>query len=397
MNDELDIVMKNTMPPSRLFMDRYYSQIDAAMKSGNANHLGKLMNEVLGQNRILSKLELSHPGEQIFFGSDAADSDRNKVFNMFEILPQSFKKTLKECPTIDEKWVIANKPFNWLMAMLIKWYSDNNHPARDTAIMYLTVSFYSSIQFKYFRRFYQANVMAFAMNNLSDKFMLKQSGTMLNVLSSIALKSHEKYSYLLKTATDKDLFMYFVSFWSRINGIIRGLKNQYEEAKASGAYLNQSKTTYDDDEQVERKTEGGSIQIIADRALESLLGETVPQNLIELASKMGDMPKQNLILAINEMRISSMDELRVIFHLIIELYFEEKGTDIRTRAFLAFAYTIYVRSNTKDGRVESIKEKLDKILRACSSQYLKTNRMATRSAFRKTLYLFLVLFLQQNR
>jgi hypothetical protein len=46
--------------------------------------------------------------------------------------------------------------------------------------------------------------------------------------------------------------------------------------------------------------------------------------------------------------------------------------------------------------VERIKAILDKLLQDCSQQYLRTNREATRSAFRKGLYLLLVLFLQQQ-
>jgi hypothetical protein len=388
--------MSKTMPASRLFMDRHYGPLNAAMRAGGARAVASAMGATLGEDRILAKLELTHPGEQVFFGSDASDSDRTRIFELVGALPQDFRRTLSECPTVDARWVIANKPFNWLMAMVIKWYAEHRDEAERTAVMYMAVSFYATLQFKYFRRFYQPNVMAYAMNSLSDKFILKQEGTMLKALSSIAWRSHQKYLPLLRSGDDRDLFTYFVSVWSRVNGMVKGLKNQYEQTKASGAYLNRSKLTYDDGEYVERSTEGGRVRILADRACEALVGEPVPQRLVQLAAQMADIPRQSLSVAVNEMRSGDLERIREVFSLILELYFDEKGTDVRTRAFLAHAHAVYVRSNTKDGRVEAVKARLGEILTECSPQYLRTNRGATKSAFRRALYLFLVLFLQQS-
>ena len=392
--------MTKTIPTSRLFLERHYRPLSDGMQAGNAHRLTQFMRQTLSQDRILAKLELPHPGEQVFFGSDSADTDRTKAFEITGMTQEAFKQTLKDCPTVDAKWVIANKPFNWLMAMSIKWYAEKGKE-EDTkmAVLYLAVSLYATLQFKYFRRFYQPNVMAYAVNSLSDKFTLKQEGTMLKAITSIAWKSHQKYLPLLRSGSDKDLFTYFVSMWSRLNGMVKGLKSHYEEVKASGAYLNQSRETYDDGEHAVRETDGGRVTSISDRVTEAFGGEAIPPRLIDLAAQMADCPRQNLLTAVGEIREAGLEPVREIFRLILELYFEERNEGqegIRTRGFIGYAHAVYVRSNTKDGRVERAKQILDSLLAQSSPQYLRTNREATKSAFRKGLYLLLVLFLQQQ-
>ncbi len=265
------------------------------------------------------------------------------------------------------------------------------------AVLFMSVAMYAGIQFRFFRRFYQPNAMAYAMNTLTDKFTLKQEGTMLRSVLAIAWRCHLKYAADLEEGSDKNLLKYLVSMWGRLNGMVKALKNHYEQTKAQGHYLNQSKEFHDDGSVVERETDGGRVQVVTDKVSEAFFGEPMPQRIVEIAAQMADIPKQSLVLAVNEIRSGDVAGIREIIHLVTELFFEEQRAvqdDIRTRNFLAFAHAIYTRSNTVDGRVEKIKEILNKLLAEHSPQYLRTNREATKGAFRKAMYLVVILFMQ---
>jgi hypothetical protein len=274
-----------------------------------------------------------------------------------------------------------------------------NEEQTKMAVLFMAIAMYAGLQFRFFRRFYQPNAMAYAMNTLTDKFTLKQEGTMLKAVLAIAWRCHLKYADDLQEGSDLNLLKYLVSMWGRLNGMVKALKNHYEQTKAAGHYLNQSKDFHDDGSAVERETDGGRVQVVTDRVSEAFFGEPMPPRTIEIAAQMADVPRQSLVLAVSEIRAGGVEGIREIIHLITELFFEEqKATqeDIRTRNFLAFAHAIYTRSNTVDGRVESIKRILNELLAEHSPQFLRTNREATKGAFRKAMYLVVILFMQSK-
>ena len=387
-------------PTSRLFAGRHYPAIARALSGGAGRALLDHMRVVVASDRVLPKLELTHPGEQIYFGNDAEDSDRSPVYALTGQTREGLKATLKECKVVDPSWVLANNPFNWLMVMVMKWALEAR-PEGDQrlALLFFVIHVYSSLVFKYFRRNYQPNAMSFAVNSLSDKFVLKQAGTMLTALMTVAWRSHEKYSPNLRAGDDKSLFMYYVNLWTRLNGMVKGLAGHYYEVLSKGQYLNQGKDRHDDGELAERDPESGRAEQVADRASEAFATEPTDQRLLGLASQMADAPRQSVMLALNELRATEAERVREIDGLLLELFFEEKRArpeDVRTRAFVAFGVAVYMRSNTKDNRVEKVKAILDELLTRHSEAYRRTNRDATRGVLRKAIYLYLVLQAQSR-
>ena len=150
---------------------------------------------------------------------------------------------------------------------------------------------------------------------------------------------------------------------------------------------------------MDRETDGGRVQAVSDKVSESFFGEPMPPRIVQIAAQMADVPPQSLTLAVSEIRAGDTGQVREIIHIIAELFFEEQRAtpdDIRTRNFLAFANAIYTRSNTVDGRVERSKQILNELLTEHSPQYLRTNREATKGAFRKAMYLVIILFMQSR-
>lgn len=385
--------------PSKLFATEHYPVLRKALDGGNVKQLHNHMQKVIGSDAIMTKLNTTHPGEQVVFG----EQEVRPLYELTGLTEEAIRRTIKECPVIQGSWSIATKPYFWPTMLVLKYHEEKHSPEelRKMAVMFLVLLIYGGpgLQFKYFRRFYQPNAMAYAMNTLSDKFILKQEGTMFKTLLTVAWRSHLKYAPLLKAGDDASLLRYFANLWSRLNGMVKGLKNHYEQTKARGQYLNQSKDRHDDGELVERESDSGRVEDVTDKVTESFFGEPMPPRAVDLASQMADAPRQSVMLAVNEIRSGDGVPIREIVRLIAELYFEEENAgpqDLRTRGFLNFAHAVYTRSNTKDGRVERIKEILDKLLKDNSPQYTRTNREASKGAFRKALYLVVIILMQMK-
>ena len=383
----------------KVFLSRTYPHADAALKKpGAAGKLNDHLNSVISSDRVMRVLEKTFPGDVVYIGQEPGSPDLSPIFAALNLSADDIKKAIKDTGVVQSSWQHANKPHLWALMTAIRFYTINKQEDRaKMAVLFMATCMYAGLVIRYFRRFYQPNAMAYAMNTLTDKFTLKQEGTMLKAILAIAWRSHQKYAADLVEGSDLNMLKYLVSMWGRLNGMVKALKNHYEQTKAQGHYLNQSKDFHDDGTAVERETDGGRVQTVTDRVSEAFFGEPMPPRIVEIAAQMADIPKQSMVLAVNEIRAGDITGVREIIHLITELFFEEEKAvqdDIRTRNFLAFAHAIYTRSNTVDGRVEKIKEILNKLLADHSPQYLRTNREATKGAFRKAMYLVIILFMQ---
>ena len=383
----------------RVFLARMYPTVEAALKKpGAADKLHRHLQSVIGSDRIMKALETTHPGETVYFGDKENSPDQVPIYETLELTGPDVRKAIKDTGVVQASWAHANKPLYWVMMMAIRYSARSRDEERTKmAVLFMAVAMYAGLQFRYFRRFYQPNAMAYAMNTLTDKFTLKQEGTMLKSVMAIAWRCHLKYAPDLQEGSDLNLLKYLVSMWGRLNGMVKALKNHYEETKSAGHYLNQAKEFHDDGSMMDRETDGGRVQAVSDKVSESFFGEPMPPRIVQIAAQMADVPPQSLTLAVSEIRAGDTGQVREIIHLIAELFFEEQRAtpdDIRTRNFLAFANAIYTRSNTVDGRVESIKRTLNSLLAEHSPQYLRTNREATKGAFRKAMYLVIILFIQ---
>jgi hypothetical protein len=408
---EADLAQRETnqhKPASYLFRDRHYATVFKELNGGNGSKLVEHMRKVIASDRILSKLEVTNPGEQIYFGNDGDDpngdrsSDRWPVYELSGQTPEAIKVTIKECPVINPTWILTNKPFNWMIPLTMKWAAEKrNEGDQRTILLFFVVHIYASLTYKYWQRKggYQPNAMSYAVNSLSDKFILKQSGNMLNALMSVAWRSHEKYLPNLKSGDDYLLIQYYINLWTRLNGLIKSFWIHYMDVLSKGLYLNQSKDHHDDGEAVERDPASGKAGEFADKATEAFVSEPTDQRLLGLAAQMSDAPRQSLMLALNEIRAQEGELIREHNRTLLELFFEEKRArpeDVRTRGFIAFCVAVYMRSNTKDGRVEAIKRILDELLAKHSVAYLRSNREATKGVLRKGLYLYFCLQIQSR-
>ena len=85
--------------------------------------------------------------------------------------------------------------------------------------------------------------------------------------------------------------------------------------------------------------------------------------------------------------------------MILQLFLSEEGNnaeDIGSQKFINYCWNLYIKSNTKDKSILEIKDILDKWLEQNSKEYVKTERVTTKSNFRKAIYLYMVFTIQQT-
>lgn len=336
------------------------------------------------------------PVERLFMN----DEDRSCVFKSIEISPEEIHNVLKVHHLIKPSWKIINNPFNLACALVIRSLSlAKKDDELMLVLIFLTLSLYTSKHKRHFMYIPNRNIMTYTINNLTKKFKLKKFGSLFEALKDTATTSHETYKDELNKGTDESFIYYINALDTRIGHFVKKISNEFYKNHKEGNYLNTETDTFEKDKYHLADNVSLAISKIADNATLNMLTRAPEDKFITLSANMSEVSVNALRSAVLTIKDKKDKEVRELFMLILQLYFENGDhsvESVRSQDFINYCYEIYVKSNTIDKTVIRIKEILDIWLTDCSPQYVKTNRVATKSNFRRALYFYFVFMLQQS-
>ena len=389
------------MSENNIFASRLYKTIKTNI-SYNHTAMIEHIRSILSNEKISSALDVNHPGLRVFLGQlDSTRDDRMEFFRLAGVTKDDLTSCLKEAKTIPAATgEIGGNVFNYLLVLLIKESIEANRKENDTRLLviFLAVHFYSSLQYKYFK-FYNENVMEYAVNSLTNKYILKQQGTILKMLDAIAWNSHIKYIPLLNRAYDKDIFEYFINLRTRLNGTMLNLKAHYEDTRKNASYINKaSKDLFSEEELVE--SDSGRIENSTNYLSEEFIKGTTNYELLR-RSIYPDVSTKVLNSVVVSIKGSENNAtISKIFYLILTTFFNETKTfsvvDIRSIGFIAVMIRIFSRKNTSSDEIKVLRDLLDKLLNQHCIMYKYTKRLSTKSNYCISLYKYFLLFVQKN-
>jgi len=348
-------------------------------------------------------LDANHPGYRVLLGqldSDKID-DREEILTLAGITAEELKNALKEARTIPAAHgEIGGNVFNYLMVLIIKEFIESNRKENDIRILvlFLAIHFYSSLQYKYFK-YYNENVMEYAVNSLTNKFILKQQGTIIRMLDAIAWNSHTKYIPLLKKGNDKDIFNYFINLRTRLNGSIKKLKEHYEKVRGDENYINKAnKDLFSEEELID--SESGKLLNSVHFITEEFIKGTISNSMLKRAlyKDVSLRVMGNVIYSIKSKEKNS--NISQLFYLILNGFYEERKVfniaDIRSIGFIAVMIKSFSRKNTVNTGVRKLRVELNLMLLKHCELYKFTKREATKHHYIMTLFKFLLIYVQKT-
>ena len=177
------------------------------------------------------------------------ESDKEEIFKMAGVAPSTITNLIKESPYIDKKWKISGNAFNMLSVIIIRDLElKGKRREAESILIYLTLAMYSSVHFKFFPKGEpNANIMAYTVNNLSNKYLIKQEGNLFKAIYKTAIKSHQTYLDDLKKGTDADLANYVNNLRIRLDNLIKNIAVEFYKNHENGNYLNQEGDNYDEE------------------------------------------------------------------------------------------------------------------------------------------------------
>ena len=386
------------MPSMTALNDGLYPIIENAFKN-NPNNIKAFQSAVSAYlDKNMNKLSSSGPVYRTLF----TEADKQVVFNATTTSPELVNKVLPDSAYIKNHWKNIASPFNVVCALIITYAKRNkNEDLGNFAVMYLTLSMYPSLHYKYFPYEPNQQIMDYTINNLSNKYKIKQLGTIWNALLDTAQVCDRTYSRNITRATDKDITDYIEAIKTRLNALLKKIKNEFQKNYNSKNIMNVEQD-YEDDSTISTSESNSYIIERYSNAIAMKLSISGPDmKLVSIASRINNI-------SINELRsvttqLASAKEnakdIKQLFTDILTTFLSvQKHTisEIKSNTFVLECLSIYKKSNTNNKEILRVKKLLEKWLNMYSEKYKKSNRIATLNNFKKALYTFFVFTIQAN-
>lgn len=329
------------------------------------------------------------------------ETDKDVIFDISGITREEMANTIKECPFIDKNWQISGNSFNTLCTLVIRQLSiAGKRKELEAVLMYLTLGMYSSVHFKFFPKGEpNENIMAYTVNHLSNKYLIKQEGSLFKAIYKTAVKSHQTYEKDLKTGTDEAIVNYVNNLRIRLDNLIKNIAIQFYKNHEEGNYLNKESDNYEEEGYHITDNTSFAINRIADAVIMRFVSRGIDQALAKKVANMNSVSVSAIRNALNDLLNGKGREIKELVSSILQLYLSDgtnKVDSISGMNFIIFCMNVYSKSNTNDEAINRIKNLLDEWLEECSPQYRATERLATLSAYRKAIYTYFVFLISET-
>ena len=349
-------------------------------------------------DRNVNRLSTAGPSKRTLF----SDMERNKVYDLVNFDPKTCKAIVKQSNYIKASWKIVNDPFNLVMMMILRYAKLNQlDQINQLAVTYLTLSMYPSLHYKYFKFEPNEAIMQYTINNLSNKFKVKQVGNILQALVDTTALADKTYDKNIRHANDKELTDYINAYKTRLNSLIKKIRDAFEKDYRSGNYMNTERDNEDENDFKTSDSNSLLIQRIVDQVVLKLSVNGPDSRIVDISAKMNQVSVNETRNTLNQLT-QNKDEsvnIRALCESILYLYLfngENHVNDLNGSKFLTFCLAVYKKSNTNDENVIKVKSILDTWIEKYSETYRKTQRVATLNNFRRALYTFFVFTLQRT-
>lgn len=358
----------------------------------NVKELESIIGRFIDKNS--DQLSAIGPTKIILF----TDRETDVIYKMVGVTPDIARKIKNKSKDIKSSGQVLSNPFYVLMAMIVRFFAiKKNETMVRNSVFYLGVSMYPSVFYKYYKYEPNENIMNYTINNLSNKFKIKQTGNLFKSLDETYYGAYDLHKDGLIKGNDSDIVQFILALKTRVNSFMKKIAVEFYKNQKDGKYLNTEFESNDDDNFHEADSSMYAINRIVDKVALKLVVDGVPIKLVKAAA-------QNNQVSVNELRNytttmitnEKINDIKSIIESILVLFlFDNKNRieDINSNRFLLYCLDIYKRSNTTDENIVKIKKILDGWLTELGT-YKKTQRLATINNFRRALYTFFVMSIQ---
>lgn len=350
-------------------------------------------------NRNMTELNKSGPINLIA----VTDIDKDNFFNLFGINKKELISTISSATSkINDKanWkLIQQNPLFSLLYMTIRHYiiKKDENGIKAAITMYALAS-YPSVFSLFFKHGAKEDVMAYTIDNLTEKFTIKKEGTIFKTLISSITGS---FTFLKKEfigADDVEIVRWVTRIRNDQKSLIKKIANLYYENDKKGLRILTQTENFGDGNMIQDTLNNtGIVENTTRKVAQAMIINGVDMVRASAAAKFAQISMSDLRMYLTKMvtdkkvdEISKFIESVLFTFLYIDNY---QAHQINDKVFLSFALNLFRRTNSKDNNIVTIRTLLDKWSDDLGI-HDRFKRIASQINYKKGLFMYIILCIQ---
>lgn len=393
-----NFLMEASETSTYLIREKIYPKIEKVLDTPDGRRkFERLVSEFINRNG--SKLTAVGPLYNIPF----THKDHAEYFSLFGVSGDEIYKVVDEIvKQINDKanfTLLRNNPIYILLYCVIRYFTiKQNEQMLKSALIIMALAFYPSIYKKYYKYDPNPDVMAYTIDNLSKRYIIKKSNTLFGTLTysiTNSWKFHEKNFY---DGSDKEVIRFIQRIRNDQNSLMKKITNNYRENHAKGLSITTQVDAYDNSIVVDNENDTNRVEYMTTKIVTNMLVNGIDYKFSDFAASASNVSKielRNYLTKIASEKNSNSMKSFIESILFIYLY-DEKHTydEINSKQFIAYALALFKKTNAKNDNINNIKLTLEKWA-TDSGIYARFNRLATRNDYSKGIFLYFILSIQK--
>lgn len=330
------------------------------------------------------------------------DTHKQSYLDNIGLTSADVKKAIKDSKHIGTNWNIMNDPFNTANALATRYFAEKkNKEYIKWSQWYLLIALYPSLHYKYFKYNTNEACMAYTINNMSDKFKIRQLKSLWATLCDLIEIAYNLHEERILTGKDIAYVKYVQDVHTRINSLLKNIADKYYENYEQQKFVETEFESFEEDNYHEANSTSYDIDRLTNNCLTQLILHGSDMKLVEIAAKTSQVSVNELRTCMSKIiNDTHKDGIKTVIENILFLFlFNTDGEphstrDVGTNTFMIYCLQVYKRSNTTNKNVVAIKSTIDGWLIE-TGIVSKKSRTATVLCFKKAFFTFFVMSIQK--
>lgn len=398
--EDKNLLKVDQFPKAYTIRDKYYPLIEANFPK---NEKVFIKGVAKYRDRHIEELSTPYPTNYPVFGK----YDSQLVFDCCKIDDDELQKDIDKTilPGTAQKKHAAFAPTQTVLLLMIKYYLDTKQE-KKLPILYYYLG-YSVYWMAYTNSFVKkgflprAETMIYTINNLSNKYILKQTGSIEGMIYFAIEKTIGIYIDRIRRASDYELFYIISAIKTRFANYMKKIAAEYYPNYEKGEVIFKSTDVLEDGSTREDNSVTNQVETLAQDYTTTFFGMPPRQDLINTIARMKSISRDELrttlTIIIDKQEI---DNVKRLYESIFYLYFnnnDSENKNVKSIHFLSAMEDIYKKGNTNDPNIIKLKEILNNWLKEGSITFRETTRPATQNDFRKGVFYYFIMLVSSNK
>ena len=392
------MIEASTTTSSHIIIDKIYPSIESVLSTPYGDRKFKqLVGNYMDRNS--EKLHTSGPVHMIPFG----DIDKAHYFELFKLTTKDVVKVVTEVTdqitTKSDFKLLKGNPIFWVFYCCIRYYTlKKDEKGLNTALAIYALSVYPSVFSLFFKYGADEGVMQYTMDQLTEKYLMKQGGHLFGGLFLSIKHSYDFLKNSMKDGSDKEIIRFIQRIRNDQKSMIKNICDQYMKNHAKGLRVSLSKDSHDEVQlDIDNDNNTTIVSVVTNNIVNQLITNGIDLRRVTQCKDIAGIGLSDCRFYLSKIiSVKYTKQIESFIHSVIFLYLydeHKKREDINSSNFLVWSSELFRKTNSNNANIKCIKDTLD-LWGEETGVHAKFKREASRVNYKKAIFWYFILSIQ---